>query len=131
MMAEHPNVERLRSGYTAFSKGDFAALDQLIDKDATWHVTGRNQLSGDYRGRDEVYRFFGQIVELTGGTFALDVHTILADDDHGVVLVTASASREGRSIKTQDVHVYHLRSGRITESWNASTDQYAGDELLG
>ena len=130
-MAQHPNIERLRTGYAAFSKGDFAALDALFDENIVWHVGGRGQLAGEYRGRSEVYAMFGRIMEISGGTFALDLHAVLADDEHGVVLVTASGSREGRSVATQDVHVFHLRDGRVTEFWDASTDQYAGDELFG
>jgi ketosteroid isomerase-like protein len=129
-MAEHPNVERLRTGYAAFSTGDFSALDELIDESAVWHVTGRNQLSGDYRGRREVYRFMGRLREVTGGTFAIDLHGVLADDEHGVALVAASGSRDGRAVQTKDVHVFHFRQGLVTENWTASTDQYALDELF-
>jgi hypothetical protein len=131
MMAEHPNVQRLRAGYTAFSSGDFDALNDLFDENAVWHVSGRSQLAGDYRGRDEIYGFFGRIMEVTGGSFVLELHAVLADDDHGVALVTASGSRDGSSASTQDAHVFHLRDGHVIEFWNASTDQYAGDELLG
>jgi uncharacterized protein len=130
-MAEHPNVQRLRAGYAAFSSGDFKALDDLFDENVVWHVTGRSQLAGEYRGRNDVYGFFGRIMEITGGSFGVELHAVLADDEHGVALVTVTGSREGRSVTTQDAHVFHLRDGRVTEFWNASTDQYAGDELLG
>jgi uncharacterized protein len=130
-MAEHPNIERLRTGYAAFSKGDLAALDDLFDENVVWHVGGRNQFAGEYRGRSDVYAFFGRIMEVTGGSFALDLHAVLADDEHGVALVIASGSREGRSVATQDAHVFHFRNGRVTEFWDASTDQHAGDELFG
>lgn len=130
-MAEHSNVERIRGGYAAFSKGDFAALDDLFDENVVWHVGGRSQLAGEYRGRGDVYTFFGRIMEITGGTFSIDLHTVLADDEHGVALVTTSGSREGKSTAVEEAHVFHLRAGRVTEFWEASTDQYAGDELLG
>ncbi len=35
-MSEHPDVARLRDGYTAFGKGDFAALDDLFAEDIRW-----------------------------------------------------------------------------------------------
>ncbi len=28
-------------------------------------------------------------------------------------------------------HIFHLRDGMVTEFWDASTDQYAFDELIG
>jgi ketosteroid isomerase-like protein len=130
-MSEHPNVARFREGYAAFAKGDFAALGDLFAEDLLWHVSGRSQLAGEYRGRDAVYGLFGKIIEFTGGTFHLEVHTVLADDEHGVALVVTTASRDGRSIKTNNAHVVHLRDGMVVEFWDASTDQYALDELIG
>ncbi|MFY9864758.1 MAG: nuclear transport factor 2 family protein, partial [Trebonia sp.] len=85
----------------------------------------------DYRGRDEVYGFFGRLLELTEGSFHLDLHTVFADDEHGVALVATSASRGGKSVRINEAHIYHLRDGRVTEFWDGSTDQYAFDELIG
>jgi hypothetical protein len=130
-MAEHPNVTRMKDGYAAFAKGDFAVLDDLFADNVVWHVGGRNQLTKDYRGRDEVYGFFGRLLELTEGTFHIDLHTIFADDEHGVALVATLARRGGKSVRINEAHVYHLRDGKVTEFWDASTDEYALDELIG
>jgi len=130
-MAEHPNVARLKDGYAAFAKGDFAVLNDLFAEDLLWHEGGRNQLSGEYRGRDAVYGLFGKLMEVTEGSFHLDLHAAFADDEHGVVLVTTTASRGGRSVTTNDVHVFHLHDGKVVEFWDSSTDQYAIDELIG
>jgi SnoaL-like domain len=54
VMTEHPNIELTRRAYDAFAKGDLAALSEFIADDATWHVQGVGELSGDYHGRDEV-----------------------------------------------------------------------------
>jgi ketosteroid isomerase-like protein len=130
-MAEHPNVDRIRDGYAAFAKGDFALLNDLFAEDLLWHESGRNQLSGDYRGREAVYGFFGRLMEVTEGSFGLDLHAVFADDEHAVALVISTASRGGRSITVNDAHVFHMRDGKVVEFWNSSTDQYASDELIG
>jgi uncharacterized protein len=130
-MADHPNAARIRDGYTAFAKGDFAALNDLFAEDLLWYVGGRNQLSGEYRGRDAVYGFFGKLMEVTEGSFHLDLHAVFADDEHAVALVIGTASRGGRSIEANEAHVFHLRDGKVVEFWDASTDQYAFDELIG
>ncbi|HEY1627362.1 MAG TPA: nuclear transport factor 2 family protein [Streptosporangiaceae bacterium] len=130
-MAEHPNVARIRDGYVAFAKGDFAGLNELFAEDMLWHEVGRNQLAGDYRGRDAVYAFFGKLMQVTEGTFHLDLHTILADDEHAVALVVTTASRGELSMTVNDAHVFHLRDGKVTEFWTASTNQYAVDEVIG
>jgi uncharacterized protein len=125
-VTEHPNVERSRRGYEAFAKGDVATLSELIADDVVWHVTAAGPLSGDYRGRDQVFGFFGRLAEETGGTFRLEVHDILANDQHTVVLATLSASRGGKSISTPVVNVSHDDGeGRITEFWAATTDPEA------
>ena len=130
-MAEHPNVTRIKDGYAAFAKGDFAVLNDLFAEDLLWHVGGRSQLANDYRGRDQVYEFFGKLMELTEGSFHLDLHAVFADDEHGVALVVGTASRGGKSVTINEAHIYHLRDGKVTEFWDGSTDQYAFDELIG
>jgi uncharacterized protein len=130
-MTEHPNVARIRDGYAAFAAADFAVLTDLFAEDVVWHVDGRSQLAGEYRGRDAVFAFFGKLMEVTEGTFRVDVHAVLADDEHAVALTFATASRGGRSLTDQAAHVFHMRDGKVTEYWNASTDLYAFDELIG
>ena len=126
----HPNEDLVRRGYAAFGTGDMATLDGLFADDIVWHVGGHNQLTGDYRGRDEVYGFFGKLMELTDGTFHIDLHAVFADDEHAVALVVSTGSRGGKSVTTNEAHVFHMRDGRVTEFWDASTDQAASDELL-
>jgi hypothetical protein len=61
-------------------------------------VPGRNPLSGDYRGKQEVFALFGKRAEQTAGTFRAEVHHLLADDTHGVGLVIVTATRADRSL---------------------------------
>jgi len=130
-MAEHPNVARIRDGYAAFAKGDFAVLNDLFAEDLLWHDAGRNQLAGEYRGREAVFGLFGKLMEVTEGSLHLGLHAVFADDEHGVVLVAITASRGGRSVEVNEAHVFHVRDGKVAEFWNASTDMYAFDEFLG
>jgi ketosteroid isomerase-like protein len=44
--------------------------------------------------------------------------------------VTVSASRGGKSVTTKDAHIYTMRDGKVTEFWDATTDEYALDELF-
>jgi hypothetical protein len=34
-------------------------------------------------------------------------------------------------MEVNEAHVFHMRDGKVVEFWNASTDMYAADELLG
>ena len=130
-MSEHPNVARIRDGYAAFAEGDMAVLNDFFAEDVQWHEGGRNQISGEYGGRDAVFGLFGRLLEITEGSLRIDLHAVFADDEHGVALVTLSSSRDGRSMNVNGVHVMHLRDGKVAEFWNANTDQYTIDEFLG
>jgi uncharacterized protein len=126
----HPNEDRMRKGYEAFAAGDFAALDEIFDDNLVWHAPGNNQLSGDYQGKQAVYDLFGKTMEVTGGTFRLEIHDVLANDEHGVALVKTSGEREGKRLQDNQVHVFHLQGGRVTEFWNHPGDQAAVDDFL-
>jgi len=128
-MAEHSNVDLLRRGYDAFATGDMDTLRDLFSENIVWHVPGSNILSGDYEGRDAVFGFFGKLMEETGGNFRQEVHDILANDTHGVVLVDAHAERAGKTFDTHSVHVMHLENGQTTEFWNFIEDTTKADEF--
>jgi len=128
-MAEHPNVDLLRKGYAAYSTGDMDTITELFAEDILWHVAGRSPISGDYKGRDAVFGFFGKLMELSNGTSKLEVHDILANDDHGVALVTGTGTRGDKSFRGQDVHTFHMRDGKVVEFWDSPLDQYEADEF--
>jgi uncharacterized protein len=125
----HPNEDLLRRGYEAFGTGDMDTLRELMSPDVVWHVGGRNQLSGDYKGMDEVLGLFGRFFELTGGNMSQEIHALFADDEHGVVLVKGRAQREGKTYEGNEVHVFHLSGGKAVEFWDHPQDQYASDEF--
>ena len=130
-MAEHPNVALMKRGYEAFSKGDMATLTELFADDIVWHNTaGVGPLSGDLKGRDNVFGFFGQLTQLTEGSLKLDVHDILANDEHAVALITQNASRKGQTLKQNGVHVFHIKDGRVIEFWGHTEDSAASDAFF-
>jgi uncharacterized protein len=126
----HPNEDLVREGYQAFIKADMQKVSGFFADDIVWHVGGRGPLAGDYRGKDEVLGFLAKTMEMTGGTFTLEVHDILANDDHAVALVVARAQREGKTLEDRQAHVLHIRDGKVTEYWGHPGDQYAIDEFL-
>jgi ketosteroid isomerase-like protein len=129
IVADHPNAGLIKKGYDAFLKRDMATLDNLFAENVVWHAAGTSPISGEYRGRDAVFALFRQVNALSGGTFQIEVHTVLADDEHGVALTRATASREGKRLRAQSVNVFHVRDGMITEVWQASEDQPSIDEF--
>jgi uncharacterized protein len=95
----HPNEELVRKGFDAFSKGDLDTVRALFDPDAVWHAPGRSRLSGDHRGVDDILDFFARTMELTAGTFRVDLHDVIANDEHAVAMYVARGEREGRTLE--------------------------------
>jgi len=106
-------------------------LRELIDATVTWHSNGHNPLSGDYEGLEATLGLFGRFFEVTGGDISQDLHAVFADDEHGVVLLRQHLGRpDGRWYDGNDVHVFHLADGKVTEFWAYSEDEAAFDAAL-
>jgi ketosteroid isomerase-like protein len=125
----HPNEALTREALAAFQRGDMDAIQAYLAPNIVWHVPGRGQLAGDFTGVGEVLGFFGKTMELSNGTFRLEVHDVLANDEHAAVLSTITAEREGRSLHSNGVQILHIQDGRAVESWLHPDDQYAVDEF--
>ncbi len=128
-MADHPNLEAGRRGYDAFARGDLETMSALMADDIVWHSGGNNILSGDYEGKEAVFGLFAKLAQETGGSFRNQIHDMLANDDHGVALVSATAERGGRSLESRAVHIFHMQDGKMTEFWAFFDDQAAVDEF--
>jgi uncharacterized protein len=127
----HANEDLLKRGYEAFATGDMNTVLGIFGADIVWHVGGSNQTSGDYHGHQEVMGFFGKLMELSGGTFHLEVHDILANDTHGVVLVTAHGERDGQTLAVREANIWHLAEGKATEFWAFPDSEAALDKFFG
>jgi hypothetical protein len=102
-------------------------VGELLADDVVIHFPGRNPVSGDKRGKQEVMAFFKVMMERAGvGSTPPDVHDVLASDDHAVALMT----RHVGGIEASIAVVYEIREGRIAEVWPHERDQYAVDEAL-
>src|ERR1700755_1813535 len=123
------NADLIRRAYDAFSRGDIEGVFALFAKDILWHVPGRGPLSGDYRGHVEVQGFFQHFMELSSGTFRLQVDHILAEGDLVVVLCTDKAQRGNLSKTSQQVHVWTVRDGYAATFREYQGDQQSEDEF--
>ena len=128
-MADHPNIDMFRRTYSAFMSGDFDELAEVFHPDTNWHNPGRNLISGDYAGRDAAFALFAKEFELSGGTYAPTIHDVLADDEHIVALMHATAERDGKKLDMDYVLVFHVKEGKLVEGWDLWMDQSAVDEF--
>jgi uncharacterized protein len=128
-MGAKENAEVVRRGYEAFQKGDLAAFDDLLADDCVWHVPGKSQLAGDKKGRQATVEYYGQLGQLSEGSVQVELHDVVANDEHVVGLHRTSASRGGKSFDTTEAIIFHLNDGRITEAWEHPFNLYGQDEV--
>src|SRR3954466_12712501 len=114
---EHPNAATYRRTADAFRARDSEALAHLIADDVIWHVPGESLLAGDISGRDELFRWFERLHQVTRGTFMLREHDVLANADHVVALSDMSSESDGLRVTVNVVSVMHFRDGRQLERW--------------
>lgn len=116
----------------ALAAGDMAALAATFRADAVWHQPGRNQASGDHIGPERILAHLGRLMELSGGTFALETDTVT--ESGGLVSATVhfSAQRAGAvDLDQHGVDVFRVVGDRIAEVWLISEDQEAEDLFWG
>jgi ketosteroid isomerase-like protein len=126
----HPNEVLLQQGFDAFSKGDMETFAPLLADDVVFHFPGRGSLAGDHLGKDQVLANLAKQAELSGGTFRVELHDILANDEHGVALAVVRAERGDKTWEDNAVLVFHFKGGKFAEVWLHPGDQYAGDEFF-
>jgi uncharacterized protein len=127
----HPNEDLIRKAYDAFGSGDRDTIEELFADNIAFHVSGRNSLSGDHMGKEQVFELFARLAEISEKSFRTELHDVLANDEHAVALQRWTAQREGKaSLEDRNVSVFHIRGGKITEVWHHAGDQYAQDEFF-
>jgi uncharacterized protein len=119
-MPEHPNAVLARQMTDALSRGDMQALEGFIADDVIWHEIGRAE---PRRGK--------AALRAAGPGGAVDyqitgkLHDVIANDDHTIALVEATATRGGKTFTYRTAEIYHMRDGKVAERWAFSDDTAA------
>ena len=77
------NVENAKKAYDAFAAGDLETVLSTFDDDVEFVVPGNSTVSGTYRGKAEVTKFFAKLAEKS---FTTTPTRFPADGDLVVVL---------------------------------------------
>jgi ketosteroid isomerase-like protein len=125
----HPNEEIARSATEALSKRDMETFFSLQSDDIVLHFPGRGPMAGDYQGREGMARLFQQQAQMLDAPPEIEIHDVLASDDHAVVLNRVRATKGGQTAEQQQVVVMHIEGGKITETWLQFSDQQGLDEI--
>jgi hypothetical protein len=92
------NVELVRAGYDAFTRGDLAAVEELFHPEVVWHAKRLGALSGDHKGWPEVLQFLGETMELSKGSFRVAITEGYSNPGGVACMVRSQAERDGRAV---------------------------------
>jgi hypothetical protein len=112
-----PKERLIRDFYAARAQRDWKAVHDLLVEDVGWHEAGDEDYSGSHRGRDTVTELLRKLVEVTGGTFALEPLTFVVTAEHVATHVRWSAERGGTRVEGNDLAVYRIADGKIAGAW--------------
>ena len=125
-MEEHPNVTLVRDMFAAMERGDVQWLEDHTSDDIVWHTGGNSRAAGVRRGR-------GAGVDGGDGRSRRDegdVHDVIGNDDHTVVLGTAVVTApSGKSVEYNYVNVFHVADGKVTEVWGLAENDAETDPI--
>jgi len=124
----HPNADLVRKGVEAMIAGDMATVGEMIADDAKFHWPGTGSMPGDVEGKEAILAMMSVMPEgIT--SWQSELHAVLADDDHAVVLLRNTAVRGGETLLLDVVQVFHIADGKLTEGWGAPMDRAVFDAV--
>jgi ketosteroid isomerase-like protein len=123
MMGEHPSAALYRRVIEAVSQGEMAAFVDALADDVVWHQIGAPSL----KGKQAVIE---SLSAMEGADFEVDIHDVLANDDHLVGLVEAHVKVGDQEITYRTAEIAHVEDGKVTERWAFSDDTQAIAEFF-
>jgi uncharacterized protein len=114
---DHPNAALVRTALDAFATGDMQAVDQYIADDIVWHQIG----GATAHGKEELARAMSGGAD-TDWDISVELHDVVANDEHAVAMVSATATRGGKTLSYRTAEIVHVRDGKVTERWAFSDD---------
>jgi ketosteroid isomerase-like protein len=109
------NEALVRRIFETFERKEGFALRGVFAPDATWTVPGRGVMTGNYRGREEIFRFLARLRKETNGTYRSELLDVLASEGRAAALYRASGSRHGRRLELDQVLLFRIEEGLVRE----------------
>ena len=94
---------------------DPEAMMECLTEDVVWRYPGRNALSREYLGKEDVAGFFQSLRERTGGDFSSETERIMVDETAAFVHELPRGTRKGKTLEWRTVLMFRLRDGKISE----------------
>jgi uncharacterized protein len=128
------NEDIVRQGYKAFGEGDMEALGSLMTDDVVHVNPGNNRFTGEHKGKDAVFAFYGGLMEASGGTYNAELQSVEEQGDDTVVSKhRGTAQRGDQKMDTTEILTFTIKNGKITKlvSSFSPEDEKAEDAFWG
>lgn len=116
-MTEHPNATLVRTLMDDLNAGRWEAASAYLADDVEWHVIGQKE---PIRGKEAVAGAATEDFDIK-----YDLHDVIANDDHLVILGTATATRGEKNFQYRTAEIMHVKDGKVTQRWAFSDDTEA------
>src|SRR5437660_8596976 len=103
----HPNEEIVRKASDTLVARDMETFMGYQHEDVVVHSP-----RGDLRGHDAIRKNFQEMDAMLDGPSQREVHDILANDRHAIVLATEHMTKGDTTFNAQQVAVIHLQDGK-------------------
>jgi ketosteroid isomerase-like protein len=133
-VAQHPRetVALVQSYLGALEGDDPAAADGYFSDDLVYIAPGHNRLGGIRRGPTAAAEWFGQMAELSGGTYGITAPIDwLASDDCCVLIAEEHGTVDGREHAWTRAVAFTVANSQFNWIELFEDDQHAYDEWLG
>lgn len=126
---KHPNALILEKLYSDLAKGDLEAVLKACSESMTFQISGKSKIAGKYTKTNFASELVSKWNELSNGTYQLEVHDILAGDQHVAVLASARLTRDGKPAEYRTAHVWRFGSGQPLAWYEYPRDLYQFDSI--
>jgi ketosteroid isomerase-like protein len=124
---EHPNATLFREMDAKMAAEGPAAMADYLADDVVWHEIGNPE---PVHGKAALAERWAGMSD-GGGSFSVDVHDTVANDDHVVQLVTATVTMGDKTLVYRTAEIFHVADGKVTERWAFSDDTARINEFFG
>jgi len=112
-LSPHERIARAQALYAALNAGDLDTASEYLSDDLVFH----SPVFPQPVGKDALRAATQRIVDATD-EYTLDIHDILANDEHIVAVFTVRGRRGERVLNEPGVHVIHMDdAGKVAELW--------------
>jgi ketosteroid isomerase-like protein len=117
-MNEQQNARLVQQAYEAFGRGDIQGVLSTLSEQVEWRTPKPEGVpfGGEYRGRDDVARFFSELNQYEEVT-RFEPREFIAQGEKVVALGTYACNirSTGRKVESEWVHVFTIREGKVVK----------------